>query len=208
MEGGKEVRPAGLEPTTCRLEGGCSIQLSYGRNPLAGTVGTLPTPSAFYTRPPDGPSRFTSSSIRARSRRANPVVPSDRIETRRHSHFTHPLECTMTARRLLSATLAARLLRAGRRIRTGQEGHEATWQRSSRRKPQTQASRRPPRTWPTARSSGRCSTSGRPSPTSRRRSSSTSTAAAGTDGDKSGYYGRVKKFLDNGISVATINYRL
>lgn len=27
-------------------------------------------------------------------------------------------------------------------------------------------------------------------------------------GDKSGYYGRVKTFLDNGISVATINYRL
>ena len=22
--------PVGLEPTTCRLEGGCSIQLSYG----------------------------------------------------------------------------------------------------------------------------------------------------------------------------------
>jgi hypothetical protein len=22
--------PAGLEPATCRLEGGCSIQLSYG----------------------------------------------------------------------------------------------------------------------------------------------------------------------------------
>jgi acetyl esterase/lipase len=27
-------------------------------------------------------------------------------------------------------------------------------------------------------------------------------------GDKSGYYGSVKKFLDNGISVVTINYRL
>lgn len=27
-------------------------------------------------------------------------------------------------------------------------------------------------------------------------------------GDKSGYYGRVKTFLDNGISVVTINYRL
>ena len=25
------VRPAGLEPATIRLEGGCSIQLSYGR---------------------------------------------------------------------------------------------------------------------------------------------------------------------------------
>ena len=25
------VRPAGLEPATTRLEGGCSIQLSYGR---------------------------------------------------------------------------------------------------------------------------------------------------------------------------------
>jgi hypothetical protein len=25
------ARPAGLEPATCRLEGGCSIQLSYGR---------------------------------------------------------------------------------------------------------------------------------------------------------------------------------
>ncbi len=25
------VRPRGFEPLTCRLEGGCSIQLSYGR---------------------------------------------------------------------------------------------------------------------------------------------------------------------------------
>jgi hypothetical protein len=25
--------PAGLEPATCRLEGGCSIQLSYGAGP-------------------------------------------------------------------------------------------------------------------------------------------------------------------------------
>lgn len=29
----KLVPPAGLEPTTTRLEGGCSIQLSYGDNP-------------------------------------------------------------------------------------------------------------------------------------------------------------------------------
>ena len=28
---GKLARPEGLEPPTCRLEGGCSIQLSYGR---------------------------------------------------------------------------------------------------------------------------------------------------------------------------------
>ena len=27
------VRPAGFEPATTRLEGGCSIQLSYGRVP-------------------------------------------------------------------------------------------------------------------------------------------------------------------------------
>ena len=26
----KLATPAGLEPATCRLEGGCSIQLSYG----------------------------------------------------------------------------------------------------------------------------------------------------------------------------------
>jgi len=25
--------PAGFEPATCRLEGGCSIQLSYGAEP-------------------------------------------------------------------------------------------------------------------------------------------------------------------------------
>ena len=35
------AHPAGLEPATIRLEGGCSIQLSYGRvcgdNPLAGS---------------------------------------------------------------------------------------------------------------------------------------------------------------------------
>jgi hypothetical protein len=27
--------PAGLEPATCRLEGGCSIQLSYGAEPIS-----------------------------------------------------------------------------------------------------------------------------------------------------------------------------
>jgi hypothetical protein len=27
---GDMATPAGLEPATCRLEGGCSIQLSYG----------------------------------------------------------------------------------------------------------------------------------------------------------------------------------
>ncbi len=27
--------PAGLEPATCRLEGGCSIQLSYGAEPMS-----------------------------------------------------------------------------------------------------------------------------------------------------------------------------
>jgi hypothetical protein len=27
---GDVATPAGLEPATCRLEGGCSIQLSYG----------------------------------------------------------------------------------------------------------------------------------------------------------------------------------
>ncbi len=30
-EGPEMARPAGLEPATCRLEGGCSIQLSQGR---------------------------------------------------------------------------------------------------------------------------------------------------------------------------------
>ena len=28
------VRPAGFEPATCRLEGGCSVQLSYERRIL------------------------------------------------------------------------------------------------------------------------------------------------------------------------------
>ena len=31
------ARPAGFEPATTRLEGGCSIRLSYGRN--GGTLG-------------------------------------------------------------------------------------------------------------------------------------------------------------------------
>ena len=30
----KMATPAGLEPATCRLEGGCSIQLSYGADAL------------------------------------------------------------------------------------------------------------------------------------------------------------------------------
>ncbi|SCM76757.1 conserved hypothetical protein [uncultured Pleomorphomonas sp.] len=33
----KLATPAGLEPATCRLEGGCSIQLSYGALEPAGT---------------------------------------------------------------------------------------------------------------------------------------------------------------------------
>src|SRR6266540_4510664 len=32
---GRRIRPVGLEPTRFRLEGGCSIQLSYGREVLA-----------------------------------------------------------------------------------------------------------------------------------------------------------------------------
>ena len=31
------AHPAGLEPATIRLEGGCSIQLSYGRLIICGT---------------------------------------------------------------------------------------------------------------------------------------------------------------------------
>jgi len=30
-QGLQEMRPSGFEPLTYRLEGGCSIQLSYGR---------------------------------------------------------------------------------------------------------------------------------------------------------------------------------
>ena len=36
--------PVGLEPTTCRLEGGCSIQLSYGVWCRAGFVAATPSP--------------------------------------------------------------------------------------------------------------------------------------------------------------------
>ena len=34
--------PVGLEPTTCRLEGGCSIQLSYGATPIPVLAGPPP----------------------------------------------------------------------------------------------------------------------------------------------------------------------
>ena len=34
-----KARPAGIEPATTRLEGGCSIRLSYGRNRINSTEG-------------------------------------------------------------------------------------------------------------------------------------------------------------------------
>ena len=41
------ARPAGLEPATIRLEGGCSIQLSYGAmlRPDSGERGSLQSPA-------------------------------------------------------------------------------------------------------------------------------------------------------------------
>ena len=40
------ARPAGLEPATIRLEGGCSIQLSYGR-----LFGSCPRRDFFGVKP-------------------------------------------------------------------------------------------------------------------------------------------------------------
>ena len=63
--------------------------------------------------------------------------------------------------------------------------------------------RRP--TSPTARTSGRCWTSTRPSPTSRRRCCSSSMAAAGSR--RQGQRRQLQPYLAAGISVVSINYR-
>jgi hypothetical protein len=44
------ARPAGLEPATIRLEGGCSIQLSYGRLSICILYGAQ-TKKAWYFEP-------------------------------------------------------------------------------------------------------------------------------------------------------------
>ena len=101
----------------------------------------------------------------------------------------------------------ARFLCAGRRIRTGQEGYEATWQEApeenpKRRRPADCRERRlrPARAqvldfWQAK--------SDKPTPLV-----FCIHGGGWSNGDKSSYYGSVKTFLDNGISVVTINYRL
>jgi hypothetical protein len=51
--------PAGLEPATCRLEGGCSIQLSYGAESMS-----RPAPRNASVRPGDGTVRREIVGIR------------------------------------------------------------------------------------------------------------------------------------------------
>ena len=74
------VRPAGLEPATIRLEGGCSIQLSYGRmlerelNKMVGVEGFEPP-------------TFCSQSRRATGLRYTPNVEMPCISSgAHHSH--------------------------------------------------------------------------------------------------------------------------
>ena len=52
------VCPAGFEPTTSRLEGGCSIQLSYGHK-----TPCEPTAHDYARFPPPGKTPFSRTSI-------------------------------------------------------------------------------------------------------------------------------------------------
>ena len=72
------VRPAGLEPATIRLEGGCSIQLSYGR-----ILDLLKVVGVEGFEPPT----FCSQSRRATGLRYTPNIEMPRISSGAlHSH--------------------------------------------------------------------------------------------------------------------------
>ena len=77
------VRPAGLEPATTRLEGGCSIQLSYGRRTGMNPWGYIKMVGVEGFEPPT----FCSQSRRATGLRYTPNVEMPCISSgAHHSH--------------------------------------------------------------------------------------------------------------------------
>ena len=77
---GKMARPARFERTTVRLEGGCSIQLSYGRNCPTVAVPPLPrkrNPPARQASHRSGPAKF-----RTKFRKLDVPAPKSYIEFR------------------------------------------------------------------------------------------------------------------------------
>lgn len=73
------ARPAGLEPTTCGLEGRCSIQLSYGRTGCAAEDSRLVVRARLYRRNPSqsSPDGFRATHVQSVQERAPSFVFND-----------------------------------------------------------------------------------------------------------------------------------